>query len=295
MSWQTLFISKASKLSIKNSNILLKQVEESDVVIPIDEISVIIIENLQVTISAIFMQCCAEKNIVVIFVNDKFLPAGIYLPLYQHSRTTKNTLLQISWSQPFKNRLWQKVIKTKISNQHEVIQHIRNTDIPKFKNIIANVQSGDKTNRESYAATLYWTYLFKNFKRNDDADIRNSLLNYGYSIVRSAIARSVCSGGLIPAIGIFHKSELNAFNLVDDLLEPFRPIVDLHVYGIIKKTEIKKLERKIKIALVDILNKKIEIDNKQTTVLNAIQQCVFSLLKASERKNANYLLLPYCA
>ena len=294
MAWQTLVISNPAKLSIKNNNILLQQIGNEDTKITISEISAIVIENQQVVLSAVFMQLCAMHNIVVIFSDDKYMPIGIYQPFCTHSRTTKNTLRQINWGQVLKNRLWQKIIKAKISNQYQVLYHLNQQKYNTIYAMINKVQSGDKTNREAYVAHLYWRALFASFKRSDEQDMRNIALNYAYSIVRSAIARSISASGFIPAVGIFHKSELNAFNLADDLIEPFRPIIDLMVYRILQTKKFTQFDHDIKIALIKVLNIKVRINQEITTILNATRQSVASLIKVSQHKHSKYLLLPCC-
>lgn len=292
MSWQTLLISNPCKLSIKNGNILLRRLEEEEVVIAMSEVSTIVVENPQVTLTAVFMAHCANNNVAVIFTDEKYTPIGVFHPFYQHSRMTKHAFLQNSWSQSFKNRMWQKLVKAKIINQQKTLLKITNQPNQQLSLIATKVQSGDKTNREAYAATIYWRVLFEDFRRNNTNDIRNSALDYGYSIVRSAIARSVSASGFIPAFGFHHKSELNAFNLVDDLIEPFRPFIDIEVYSLNKENNNTKLSYQTRVALVNILNKEIFFDNEKTTLLNAISQMIFSLLRASKDKDSNLLLLP---
>ncbi|SFV86451.1 CRISPR-associated protein Cas1 [hydrothermal vent metagenome] len=292
MSWQTLLISNPCKLSIKNGNILLKRLNDEDALIAISEVSAIVIENPQVTLTAVFMVSCASQNIAVIFSDKKYTPIGVFQPFYQHSRMTKHAFLQRGWSESFKNRAWQKLVKAKIHNQQQTLVKITKQPNKQLNLIASKVQSADKTNREAHAATVYWRILFENFRRNNANDIRNSALDYGYSIVRSAIARSVSASGFVPAFGFHHKNELNAFNLVDDLIEPFRPFIDHEVYLLNQSNESTKLTYQMRTNLVNILNKKIMFKQKKTTLLNAIQQMVFSLLKASEVKDIDFLLLP---
>lgn len=292
MSWQTLLISNPCKLSIKNGNILLRRLADDDATIAISEVAVIVIENPQITMTAVFMTCCADNNIAVIFTDEKHTPIGVFHSFYQHSRMTKHAFLQHNWSQAFKNRMWQKIVKAKILNQQQTLTIITQQPGTKLKLIAAKVQSADKTNREAYAAIIYWQALFENFKRNNVDDIRNSALDYGYSIVRAAIARSVSASGLIPAFGFHHKNELNAFNLVDDLIEPFRPFVDDAVYALNKTNQNTELTYQMRIELVNILNKQVKFNGQITTLLNAIQQMVFSVLSAGECQNIDLLLLP---
>lgn len=294
MSWQTILISNPCKLSIKNNNILLRRLDEEDVIVVISEVSAVVIENPQVTLTAVFMAHCASYNIAVIFSDEKHMPIGVFQPFYQHSRMTKHAFLQNNWSKSFKNRVWQKLVKAKIHNQQQTLVKITQQPNKQLNLIASKVQSADKTNREAHAATIYWRILFEDFRRNNVDDIRNSALDYGYSIVRGVIARCVSASGFIPAFGFHHKNELNAFNLVDDLIEPFRPFVDYEVYLLTKdyNNSGNKLSQQVRIELVSILNKQIAFDNQKTTMLNAIQKLIFSLLKASECGSSDFLLLP---
>lgn len=220
------------------------------------------------------------------------MPIGVYHSFYQHSRMTKHAFLQNNWSQAFKNRAWQKIIKAKISNQQQTLIKVTKQPNKQLGLIVSKVQSADKDNREAFAATIYWKSLFDDFKRNNTKDIRNSALDYGYSIVRSAIARNVSASGFIPAFGFHHKNELNAFNLVDDLIEPFRPFVDFEVCLLNQLNSSTRLTYQMRVDLVNILNKQVVFKQEKVTLLHAIQQVVFSLLSASECKNIDLLLLP---
>ena len=292
MSWQTILISNPSKLSIKNNNILLKQADTEPTIIAISEVSVIVIDNPQVLLTAVFITSCAKFNIVVIFCDNKHTPVGVYYPYYQHSRHAKNTLTQINCGRVLQNKLWQKIIKVKIQNQQSVLQ-LTTKNNNSLAHIINQVQSADKTNREAYAAKIYWSILFdNNFLRSDVANSINSALDYGYSIIRSTMTRSIAASGMVPAIGIHHKSELNAFNLADDLIEPFRPFVDLLVYKNIDNLSSDILSKDNKVALVNILNENVYCNNKKTTMLTTITTCCQSLLKAIYNKDVSCLLLP---
>ena len=156
--------------------------------------------------------------------------------------------------------MWQEVVKAKINNQAAVLQALDLDGAKKLQEIAKQVQSGDAKNAEAYAANLYWKYLFEKFNRSDESDIRNSALNYGYAIVRGAMARAVVGAGLLPCFGIHHANKLNQFNLVDDLMEPFRAFVDYKV-ALMEWTEVKELTAELKKHLVIILNKNIFIND----------------------------------
>ena len=192
----------------------------------------------------------------------KHLPNGILIPFNNHSRLLKMVNIQLNATKPFKNRLWQQIVQTKVINQGKVLEYIGNERCKELFYLSALVVSGDKDNIESTAANIYFKELFsKKFTRRHENPI-NGALNYGYSIIRGAVARSLTMYGFLPVIGIHHHNELNQFNLADDLMEVYRPIVDYWVYKNINIDS--KIDPKTKVKLYNLLNYRIEIDIKTT-------------------------------
>lgn len=296
MGWRNIIISKPSKISLKNHNFLYSPVSGDEVVVPIIDISVIILETHQVTITSALLSRLADENIVLFSCDQKHTPNGIFTPFHQHSRFSLMVHLQTQWSEPFKKRLWQQIIQQKITNQAKVLQSIgKNQEAKELFSISSKVKSGDSDNLESYSAKLYFNYLFKNFQRRDVSDWRNSALNYGYSIIRAVIARDLSASGLIPAIGVHHKNQLNAFNLADDLIEPFRAFVDLEVYRMFQELEIPKIHEltfEHKVRLVELLQKSVKLNDDSSTLLNASSVVVSSLGNATKENNFLNLILP---
>lgn len=296
MGWRSIIISKPSKISLKNHNFLYSPVGGDEVVVPIIDISVIILETHQVTITSALLSKLAEENIVLFSCDQKHTPNGIFTPFHQHSRFSLMVHLQTKWSEPFKKRLWQQIIQQKIENQAKVLQSLgKNQEAKELFSIASRVKSGDSENLESYSAKLYFNYLFKSFQRRDISDWRNSALNYGYSIIRAVIARDLSASGLIPAIGIHHKNQLNAFNLADDLIEPFRAFVDFEVYQMYQEFNIQKIHEltfEHKVRLVELLQKTIILNNENSTLLNASNIVVNSLVNATKENSTKNISLP---
>ena len=151
-----------------------------------------------------------------------------------------------------KKRLWKQVVEAKIKNQAAVLNAI-GQDGTILKPYYSNVKSGDSDNREGIAARVYWNALFgKGFVRDTDEEGINTLLNYGYAVLRAGMARAIMGSGLYPAFGLFHKNRYNAFPLADDLMEPFRPFVDEIVFGLIQEGDL-TLDTGAKQALARVL------------------------------------------
>lgn len=296
MAWRTIIVSKPSKISLKNHNFLYAPIEGDEVMVPLIDISVIILETHQVTITSALLSRIAEENIVLFSCDKKHTPNGIFTPFHQHSRFSLMVHLQTQWSEPFKKRLWQYIIQQKIENQAMVLKKIKKTQESKELIAIAQrVKSGDSENHESYSAKLYFNYLFNDFQRRDISDWRNSALNYGYSIIRAVIARDLSASGLIPALGLHHKNQLNAFNLADDLIEPFRAFIDHEVYKIFYEENLPKIHELTfahKVKLVELLQTTVAINDEKYTMLNTSAVIVNLLVNATKENEPKNINLP---
>ena len=289
MSWRSVIITQPTKLSIQNIQLKITQDEEWS--IPIEDISSIVLETPQISISSKVISLMADSKIVMYSCYDKHIPNGVFMPFAPHSRQLRTLNKQISLTESFNNRCWQKIVVQKILNQAKVLKmNSKDLMCEHLEKLSLKVNSGDTTNKEAIAAKAYFSALFgKNFSRNYD-NIFNTTLNYGYAIIRGAIARTIVSYGYMPSIGIHHKSELNNYNLADDFIEPFRPIVDLWVkQNIYEETEFDKY---IRADLVNLLNVDVKIQGKLQSVNNAINVMIASYTTAINQKKYDKLELP---
>lgn len=282
-------ITQPTKLSIQNKQLKITQEDEWSV--PLEDISTIILETAQVNLSAKAMSMIADNQIVMYSCNDKHLPNGVFIPFACHSRQLKVLKQQLECKESFQKRCWQKIIVSKISNQAKVLNMCQKEKMAKYlENLIKQVNSGDTLNKEAVAAKAYFSSLFgKEFSREID-NIYNACLNYGYSIIRGAIARSIVTFGYLPAIGMHHKNELNNYNLVDDFIEPFRPIVDLWVKTNIEKDNEFNKDRRA--GLVNLLNANVLMQGKTQSVNNAINIMIASYTTAINKNDYKKLELP---
>ena len=289
MSWRSVVITQPTKLSVKNRQLQITQDEEWS--IPIEDISSIVLETPQVNISSKVISLMADNKVVMYSCDDRHIPNGIFIPFACHSRELKTIKKQLECSESFKKRCWQKIVMKKISNQSKVLNFCKELNMSDYlKKLTEKVNSGDTDNKEAIAAKWYFYALFgKDFSRSQDNNI-NIALNYGYSIIRGAIARTVVSYGYIPSLGIHHKSELNNYNLVDDFIEPFRPIVDLWVKeNINEETEFNKY---VRAELVNLLNVDVKIQGKLQSVNNAINVMISSYTTALNQNDYKKIELP---
>ncbi|GGD44064.1 CRISPR-associated endonuclease Cas1 [Malaciobacter pacificus] len=271
MSLQKLYIKNKSYLSYKN-NLISVKIDNFETTVCFDDIDTIVIENQQTTITSALLSQLTKSNINVIFCDKKFMPSSILLGINKNSRTTKIQKSQIIVSKPKLNQIWKDIVTSKVKNQSKILKKL-NKNYEYIDLLISRIKSNDKENIEAIVAAYYFKELFgKDFSRNNPENINNAVLNFGYAIFRSSICRYLIAYGLNPAFGIHHSSELNSFNLADDLIEPFRPIVDNYVARFIK--EDMDLNSSIKIALLKLLDETVIYDDRNMTVSNCMKLIV---------------------
>lgn len=205
-----------------------------------DDIGAIELDSYSLTLSLRLLRELLNNNIVVLIGDESHLPIGMCLSISGSHNQTKKIIAQKEAKKPTNKVLWQAIIKQKIENQAAVLTKLGRNDNAMTK-FIKDVKSGDTTNREAVASKYYWSELFKTkiktFRRDPDGDYPNNMLNYGYIVFRSMMARSLVSVGLHPSLGIFHKNQFNSYCLADDVLEPYRPFIDLIVVENFEKME----------------------------------------------------------
>lgn len=214
--------------------------KEKDVIaeVPLDDIAVLILSAQGISMTKDALMSLVNRGSPIVLCGANYTPESLIIPLFGSYEFTGRLQIQLGCSIPLKKQLWRTIIQEKIKNQALILDCIGLHDVSRFLvSISKDVTSGDTTNRESYAAREYWSCIFGNdFSRlYDSEDGINVLLNYGYAVLRGMTARAVCSAGLLPSIGIHHKNKKNNYCLVDDLMEPFRPLVDIMVYDFLKK------------------------------------------------------------
>lgn len=280
MGYINVFVSSDAKINVKNNQLTLTNKSKS-IDYPMEDVNSVMVDNPNTIISFATLSKLADYGILTYFCDDKHLPNGVLLPFYNHYQTLTVYNMQISMPKPLQKNLWQSIIKNKILNQNQVLNINGYKD--KLKLLSNNVLSGDSSNNEAKASAIYFKDLYgKNFTRKNDSILVNSMLNYGYAVIRGCVARSVVIHGLLPFLGIFHHNQFNQFNLADDLMEIFRPMVDLYV-----KTELKdckELTSQVKFALCDLINYDVLIDDKKQTLNNAIDMFVESFAKSITRQ-----------
>lgn len=294
MTWRVVHVNQSEKMRLKLDNLLvIKQGEEYT--IPLSDISLIVAEGGDTVVTLRLLSSLSKYNIALVVCDNEHLPTGIYHAQNGHFRAYKKLQAQMTWTKEQKDRLWQIVTYYKINNQQDVLSMFeKNIEaIQLLSEYKESIELGDVTNREGHAAKVYFNELFgKSFSRETqkETDVINAGLNYGYAIMRAQLARIVSGYGLNPLLGIFHKNEYNQFNLVDDLMEPFRQVVDIWVYQKLREQDYLKYEYRL--GLTALLNAKIRYGNEMCTVTGAMDKYVKGFIKCIEDKDGSKFYCP---
>lgn len=281
---RTICIQNAASLSIKNDALAICQRGELRGLVPLEDIWVLIIETHQAQITTAALSKLVDSGIGVMLCGDDHMPNGLLLPLGAHSRHAAIVDDQLAISKPLQKRLWQRIVQAKISNQAAVMD-LLGLDGSAVRAMAKDVLSGDASNRESVAASAYFKKVLPEGSRRNGPF--TAALDYGYTVLRAGIGRTAVSGGWLVSRGIHHSNNLNAFNLVDDLIEPFRPVVDLLViqggFGGEMTSETKRelaaiFECLVRIPLGDV-PLQVAIENELETLKVAVKAADASLLQ----------------
>lgn len=290
MGHRVIYVEKCEYLRLYLDNLKV-MVKDNDILFPISDIQILVIDNYQSNISVPLINKLTENNVCTIICGVDHLPKSYILPINGNFATSGNINKQISWEKERKALLHSIIVKYKIENQIEILKQNNKSHevIKKLYEFVDSIELDDRTNREGLAAKMYFRELFgSDFIRFDD-DVINAGLNYGYSIFRSLITSIIVAKGYIANIGIFHKGKQNMFNLSDDIIEVFRPIVDDYVYNTMRDEILFKQEHREK--LIQLTNKKILIDSRKQTVANAINQYLDSIFNYLDGET-NRVLFP---
>ena len=286
---KSILLENKTAIKLKNNQLQIES-ETRSAAIPVEDIGFIVLDHPEIFISIPAMNYLIENNAAVIICGANHLPNGMFLNLNSHHIQQEIFKNQMDASVPLKKQLWQQTIIEKITNQGILLEKIENKK-NEFGFLASKVLSGDTSNMEGVAASQYWKRFFENsFKRERFGDYPNNFLNYGYAILRAATARALAGSGLLNTLGIHHKSKYNAFALADDIMEPFRPIVDEAVIKIMQTHEEQELNTQIKTELLQILTRTVYFKTEKSPLMVALQKTASSLQQCytGERKKIKY-------
>jgi CRISP-associated protein Cas1 len=283
---RTLEISREpAHLSVRNEQLVLQRDGQTVGQVPCEDIGVVLVDHPQTTYTHSALAKLAESDAAVVICGRDHLPAAILLPMADHSQVVWRLDAQLSIGRPLRKQLWRQLVVAKIRAQAENLPK----DQPAYRKLLAlarDVRSGDPTNVEAQAARVYWAnWLWPiaaeetaAFRRDPDLPGLNSFLNYGYAVVRAAVARAIVAAGLLPSLGLHHCNRSNAFCLADDLIEPLRPLVDDRVREL-HRQGYEQLDQPAKAALLEILSYRVRLGDDAGPLMVQLHRYVASLVR----------------
>lgn len=286
---RTLFFGNKATLTTKLEQLVIKT-KDRELTVPIEDIGFIVLEHHEIYISIPTLTKLSANNVAVIFCDAKHMPSSMLLNLNNHYIQQELFKNQINASLPLKKQLWQQTIKSKIKNQAYLLEQL-NKPSKVLYYFESKVLSGDTENMEGVAAAHYWKHLFDfKFKRERYGAYPNLFLNYGYIILRAAVARALAGSGLLSTLGIHHHNKYNAFCLADDIMEPFRPLVDAKVIAILKNYNEEELTTPIKAELLNVLTETVYFEDTKSPLMVALSKTCTSLQQCytGKIKKINY-------
>lgn len=295
---RTLCFSNPAYLSLRDRQLVVRVDKHGDeperqTTIPIEDIGVVVLDHRQITITHGAMSALLEECASVITCDEAHLPVGLLLPLDGHTVQSERFQDQINASQPLRKQLWQQTVQQKILNQVALLRELRGAETGNMKQWAADVRSGDSTNLEGRAAAYYWKQMFPDipdFIRDRFGERPNTLLNYGYAILRAIIARALVSSGMLPTLGIHHHNRYNAYCLADDIMEPYRPYVDKLVVQTMSECSDTEITTAIKRRLLTVPTLEVRIGGQRSPLMVAASQTTASLARcfAGESRKISY-------
>lgn len=287
MAFRSVVISNPAVVRSSAQQLVIEQ--DSAVSVPQDDITVLVLESREVLISSNALASLADTGVATVVCDAAHMPVGVCLPLSPHSRQLQMIRLQLGASVPLNKRLWQHIVVSKIQNQADALRWSGTSDVGMLIECAKATQSGDVTNREAVAARWYFA-RFRGGVNRRDGSVFNAALDYGYSIVRACIARSLVSHGFVTALGIHHCNEYNQFNLADDLLEPFRPTVDAFIAGMVgpRVHDLNQIKQRIP----GVVHQRCSVNGRAMSVASAVESITASLVTSLRSKDASKLVIP---
>jgi len=289
VSWRSVVISRPARLQRDKFSLLIEQ--EQSARVPFEDIAIIVLNHREITLTHPVLSACGEYGISMFATGDTHHPNGVFPPYLQHSRATRMLRKQLAAPKPLIKQTWAAIIRQKIINQGLCLELTASAGGEQMASFALQVRSGDSTMMESQAAAFHFARLFGCKFGRSQLTWTNAALNYGYAILRGAIARGLVAHGFFPSIGLFHSSEQNAFNLADDIIEPFRPVIDLHV-ATHRSEDTADLLPIDKVELVALLNADIQMPRGTMSVLSAIEQSIESVARVLDQGHDKLLELP---
>ncbi|GJH41647.1 CRISPR-associated endonuclease Cas1 [Capnocytophaga sp. HP1101] len=293
MLYRSIYIGNPAYLKLKDKQLKIADPETKAEKgsVPIEDLGLLMLDHYQITLSHQLLQELMKNNVVLISCDEKHLPLAAMLPFAGNTQYSERVKTQLEVSEPLKKQLWKQTIECKIQNQAKVLERLSKYAEPMYE-YLKEVKSGDTTNMEGIAAQHYWKYLIDcDFLRDRFGEYPNQFFNFGYGVLLSIVARALVDTGLLLALGIFHRNKYNPYCLASDIMEPYRPIVDLLVMEwLTAHLEVEELNKESKAHILQMATRDVLIEKNVRPLIVAVKSTASSLYKcySGEKRQISY-------
>ena len=291
---RTLCFTSAGKLSVRDEQLVWDGADDAHKAMPIEDLGFVILESAQITVTTAALQKLAEQNVALVVCDQTHTPTSQMVAYAAHTTSAENIEAQLSATDAVRGRIWRQICRRKIENQARLMEILGAEDLPRMRDLAAAVKNGDPANCEGQAARLYFHALGpQGFVRDRYGEWPNAALNYGYAVLRAAVARAIVGSGLVCFNGVHHHNRYNAFALADDLMEPFRPFVDQYVFGCggLSEASTLALTKEARARLLSVLTCDVSLGGYKRPLMVALSYTTASLVRYF-KKEEDQLLLP---
>lgn len=290
MSWRTVVIASRAKLELQLGYLVVRG--ENVKKIHLSEISLLMVESTEVSLTAALLAELARRRVKVIFCDERRNPSSELVGYYGAHDTSSRLRLQLSWSRENKSAVWTEIVRAKITRQKDLLSALEKPESATLEEYLRQLAPDDAGNREGHAAKVYFNAIFgAGFSRAGDFPV-NAALNYGYALILSLCNREIVSGGYITQLGLHHGNVFNMFNLGSDFMEPLRPFIDKPVFGLWSDGKLPEFAGEQKLAVLGALNQKVIFDGKRQVFLYAVKGYCKSVFDALNDEDVS--LIKFC-
>lgn len=290
---KTLSFSSPGRLTTRYEQLVYDGEDGVHRTFPIEDVGYVIVETPQMSITGAVLQKLAAANVALVVCDGSHMPVAQFTPYAGHTTAQETTAAQLAATDAVQGRLWRQLVKSKILNQSALAGALGH-DAPtrRLRALAGEVKNRDETNCEAQAARLYFQTLLAGVNRSPDGEWPNCALNYGYAILRAAVARALVGSGLLCIKGIHHHNRYDAFCLADDVMEPYRPFVDQFVLGRVPPFDIpaEELDKNMKTKLLQVLACDVQMGEVKRPLSIAVTFTTASLAKYYLGKTENLAL-----
>lgn len=291
---RTLCFASPGKLSARLCQLVWDGDDGVHKTIPIEDVALVVLESDKITITSSALCSLAESNVAVVVSGKTHIPVGQMTPYSANSTAAEATAFQLKATDAVNGRIWRQICRAKILNQGALLTRLGKVGEGRLRTLADAVKNGDPANCEAQAARIYFQMAAPSgFTRLRDGDWPNQALNYGYAVLRAAVARALVSSGLLCIKGIHHHNRYNTFALADDVMEPYRPFVDQYIFGKVKPFDVpaKELTKEMRGRLLQSLTCDVNLGDKRRPLMVALSYTSASLVRYY-KKESQELMLP---